>query len=57
MMKPIACIVLPTYNEAGNLQVLLPKIFEQQERISSHELHVLVVDDNSPDGTDRKSVV
>jgi dolichol-phosphate mannosyltransferase len=51
MMKPIACIVLPTYNEAENLQVLLPRIFEQQERISSHELHVLVVDDNSPDGT------
>ena len=50
-MKPIACIVLPTYNEAGNLQVLLPRIFEQQGRISSHELHVLVVDDNSPDGT------
>ena len=50
-MKPIACIVLPTYNEAENLKVLLPKIFEQQVRISSHELHVLVVDDNSPDGT------
>jgi dolichol-phosphate mannosyltransferase len=50
-MKPVACIVLPTYNEAENLKILLPAIFEQQERISSHELHVLVVDDNSPDGT------
>ena len=50
-MKPIACIVLPTYNEVQNLRVLLPKIFEQQARISSHELRVLVVDDNSPDGT------
>jgi dolichol-phosphate mannosyltransferase len=50
-MKPIACIVLPTYNEAQNLRVLLPGIFAQQERISSHELHVLVVDDNSPDGS------
>jgi len=50
-MKPIACIVLPTYNEAENLKILLPRIFEQQTRISSHDLHVLVVDDNSPDGT------
>ena len=49
--KPIACIVLPTYNEASNLKALLPQIFKQQERISSHQLHVLVVDDNSPDGT------
>jgi dolichol-phosphate mannosyltransferase len=52
-MKPIACIVLPTYNESENLKILLPGIFEQQERISSHQLHVLVVDDNSPDGTAR----
>lgn len=47
----IACIVLPTYNEAENLPILLPLIFEQAEKITTHELHVLVVDDNSPDGT------
>ena len=46
-----AVIVLPTYNEAENISVLLPKIFAQQDKISSHELHVLIVDDNSPDGT------
>lgn len=50
-MKPIACIVLPTYNESSNLRTLLPRVFEQQPRIPSHQLHVLVVDDNSPDGT------
>lgn len=50
-MKKVACIVLPTYMEAKNLPILLPRIFAQQERIPSHELHVLVVDDNSPDGT------
>ena len=50
-MQPIACIVLPTYNEAQNISKLLPDIFKQSEKISSHELHVLVVDDNSPDGT------
>jgi dolichol-phosphate mannosyltransferase len=47
----VACIVLPTYNEAENLPILLPMIFQQAEKITTHELHVLVVDDNSPDGT------
>ena len=50
-MKPVACIVLPTYNEAQNISKLLPEIFAQAEKFQSHELHVLVVDDNSPDGT------
>jgi len=50
-MKKAACIVLPTYMEADNLILLLPRIFAQQEKIPSHELHVLVVDDNSPDQT------
>lgn len=46
-----ACIILPTFNESENVRVLLPLIFSEAARISSHELHVLVVDDNSPDGT------
>ena len=50
-MNKIACIVMPTYNEAANLVELFPRIFEQQARIPTHEVHVLVVDDNSPDGT------
>ena len=50
-MKRIACIVMPTYNEAANLPELFPRIFDQAEKIATHELHVLVVDDNSPDGT------
>jgi len=50
-MKKIACIVMPTYNEAANLAELFPRIFEQQARIPTHDVHVLVVDDNSPDGT------
>ena len=49
--RPIACLVLPTYNEAENVRVVLPQIFAGAQRIPSHELHVLVVDDNSPDGT------
>jgi dolichol-phosphate mannosyltransferase len=39
-------IVLPTYNEAENLPKLVSALF-----MLPLELHVLVVDDNSPDGT------
>lgn len=49
--KPIACIVLPTYNEAENVRQVVDEIFSQTEKTNTHELHVLVVDDNSPDGT------
>jgi dolichol-phosphate mannosyltransferase len=41
-----ACIILPTYNEAGNIISILDRIRAQDSR-----LMVLVVDDGSPDGT------
>jgi dolichol-phosphate mannosyltransferase len=41
-----AVVVIPTYNEAENLPLLAPQVLEQDERIE-----ILVVDDNSPDGT------
>ena len=41
-------VVVPTYNEAENLPLLLPKILARDAR-----LEVLVVDDGSPDGTGR----
>ncbi|MCX7624678.1 MAG: polyprenol monophosphomannose synthase [Candidatus Sumerlaeaceae bacterium] len=40
------CIVLATYNEASNLQTLLPAL-----RQILPDGYVIVVDDNSPDGT------
>jgi len=40
-------IVIPTYNEAENIERLIYAIFN--EKVS--DLDVLVVDDNSPDGT------
>jgi len=49
--KPIACVVLPTYNEARNIVSLVPEIFRQAREIESHLLHIVVVDDDSPDGT------
>ena len=39
-------VVLPTYNESSNLPQIVPAILSQDRR-----LEVLVVDDNSPDGT------
>ena len=41
-----ALVIIPTYNERDNLPRLLPCILEQGE-----VFRVLVVDDNSPDGT------
>jgi dolichol-phosphate mannosyltransferase len=38
-------VVIPTYNEAQNLSALIESILDQGS------FHVLVVDDNSPDGT------
>ena len=40
-------LVIPTYNEAENLPKLLAALFA----LPLNDLHVLVVDDNSPDGT------
>lgn len=46
------CIVVPTYNERGNLQRLIPAIEENLRLLGLEDLAtVLVVDDNSPDGT------
>src|SRR5215204_3009480 len=39
-------VVVPTYNERANLQELIDKIHQHVA-----DLHVLIVDDNSPDGT------
>jgi len=44
-------VILPTYNEAENVNDVIPNILAQDPAIPTHDLHVLVVDDNSPDGT------
>ena len=51
LVRSAVGLVLPTYNEVQNLPRLLPLIFGEAEKISTHELYVLVVDDNSPDGS------
>jgi len=39
-------IVVPTYNESGNIQELIDRVFA-----SLPDVHLVVVDDDSPDGT------
>ena len=45
-MAERALVVIPTYNERENLPNIVPLVLEQDPR-----LEVLVIDDNSPDGT------
>lgn len=39
-------VIIPTYNEKENIQAIIEAVFNQKKRF-----HILVVDDNSPDGT------
>ena len=39
-------IIIPTYNEVENIDLMIDTLFS-----NSHEIHVLIVDDSSPDGT------
>jgi len=39
-------VIIPTYNEIENVDAIIRAVFELQK-----DFHVLVVDDNSPDGT------
>ena len=45
-MAERALVCIPTYNEATNLPDIVPQVLAQDDRIE-----VLVIDDNSPDGT------
>ncbi len=40
-------IIIPTYNEAKNIEILIKRVFQQE----IPNLEIIVVDDNSPDGT------
>ena len=55
-------IVIPTYNESENIERMIRKIFSLARSHNpdsgfnpvsgnNHEFHILIVDDNSPDGT------
>ncbi|HUC96003.1 MAG TPA: polyprenol monophosphomannose synthase [Candidatus Saccharimonadia bacterium] len=44
-------IAIPTYNEAGNIEKLVTEIYRQLSKLSNLQVMVLVIDDDSPDGT------
>ena len=44
-------IIIPTYNEVENIGRLIEALETASRRFSHHETQLLVVDDNSPDGT------
>lgn len=44
-------IIIPTYNERKNIGTLIDELQRQFCKMAHHEMSVLVVDDNSPDGT------
>ena len=46
MEKKRILVIIPTYNEVENLPRLLPEVFSKDDNIN-----ILIVDDNSPDGT------
>lgn len=41
-----ALVIIPTYNEKENIEAIITATFKQPKKF-----HVLIVDDNSPDGT------
>lgn len=46
-----AVLVLPTYNEAGNIEEVINKIIDSTKEMKNWDMKILVVDSSSPDGT------
>jgi dolichol-phosphate mannosyltransferase len=44
-------LVMPTYNEAENINRIIPAVHAALEDVAPGDHRILVVDDNSPDGT------
>jgi len=42
-------VIIPTYNESENILKIIPEVLSKSTFV--YEFNVLVVDDNSPDGT------
>jgi dolichol-phosphate mannosyltransferase len=52
-MQEHVWVVIPTYNEAANVEGLVLAALAELERTAPGDHHILIVDDNSPDGTGR----
>jgi dolichol-phosphate mannosyltransferase len=54
-MSPPVWVVIPTYNEAANIEGIVRATVAELERFAPGAHRVLIVDDNSPDGTGEKA--
>ncbi len=46
-----AVVIIPTYNEKGNIERIIPVVEEVFKEIKNYDMEILVADDASPDGT------
>jgi len=46
-----AFVIIPTYNERENIAKVVPILLETFKQVQNWEMHILVVDDTSPDKT------
>ena len=46
-------LIIPTYNEAENLVAIVDAVATELQRVLPDDFRILIVDDNSPDGTGR----
>ena len=53
MKKLPVSLILPTFNEKENLEIIIPEIVDLFENIIQTNYEILVVDDSSNDGTDK----
>ncbi|MDG3582680.1 MULTISPECIES: polyprenol monophosphomannose synthase [Galbibacter] len=48
-MQSDSLVIIPTYNEIENVEIIITAVFQLKK-----SFHILIVDDNSPDGTAQK---
>lgn len=46
-----AVIIVPTYNEVGNIKNLIDQLFVVSKTITKWDIHIMVIDSSSPDKT------
>lgn len=44
-------IIIPTYNEINNINIVIKEITNVQKKHSEYKFNILIIDDHSPDGT------
>ena len=49
--KPVVVVVIPTYNEAGNVLPVTQALGKVFKTLTDYQPFILFVDDQSPDGT------